>query len=642
MTPDRVTRRSFLHTAAATIAAAPTVLRAQRARPNFLILMTEDITANVHCFGDDYSVTPVLDRLAQRGCAYINAWSNAPVCAPAKTTFWSGIYATATGAEHMRSLTRLPGGMKLFPAYLRDSGYFCSLNGGDDFNLEILAGTFDSFASQVPGAVRPASAKGHWRERKAGQPFLAFFDDYGTHESRIQNQSHTNQHFIHDPARVRLPAYHPDTPEVRRDWAQYYDNITTVDANLESRLNELEADRLVDDTIIFFISDHGAGMPRSKRFPYNSGLNVPILVVIPDKFRHLAPKDYVPGGKSRRLIGHVDFAPSILGCAGIAPPDFCQGQAFMGPKASAPRTYNFGFRGRMDERYDLIRTVRDQQYVYIRNYHPHRVYGQHVAYMWGTTTTQVWESMYKAGRLRPPQTYFWEPKPAEELYDLQTDPDEVHNLADSPRHREILDRLRKAHERHELETRDIGFLTEAEFQQRSADANLTPYEIAQDPKRYAIATVLAAANLASNGRAGVTAKLIQNIQHPDSGVRYWGVLGVLIRGATEVKRARAALVQALKDPAPSVQIAAAESLGRFGHEATDIDHAMDVLLKLSNCVDTNAYVSIMALNAISAVGDKGKPYKARVATLPVLDPKSPARVSADNFTKLLHHFEETL
>ena len=133
-----------------------------------------------------------------------------------------------------------------------------------------------------------------------------------------------------------------------------------------------------------------------------------------------------------------------------------------------------------------------------------------------------------------------------------------------------------------------GFLTEAEFQQRSADANLTPYEIAQDPKRYAIATVLAAANLASSGRAGVTAKLIQNIQNPDSGVRYWAVVGVLIRGATEVKRARAALVQALKDPAPSVQIAAAEALGRFGHEATDIDHAMGVLLKLSNCIDTNA------------------------------------------------------
>jgi len=642
MTSTPLTRRSFLQATVGAIAAGRDVVRAQRPRPNFLIVMTEDITANVHCFGDDYSVTPALDRLAKRGCAYVNAWSHAPVCAPAKTTLWSGMYATATGAEHMRSLTRLPNDVRMFPAYLRDAGYFCSLNGGDDFNLEVPADTFDSFASQIPENVRPTGARGHWRERKAGQPFLAFFDDYSTHESRIRSQSQTNSHFLHDPARVRVPAYHPDTPEVRRDWTQYYDNITTVDRNVQARLDELEADGLVDDTIIFFISDHGAGMPRSKRLPYNSGLNVPILVVVPEKFRHLATKDHLAGGKSTRLIGLVDVAPSILGCAGISVPDFCQGRAFLGPNAATSRSYNFGFRGRMDERGDLIRSVRDKRYVYIRNYYPHRIYGQYIAYMWGTPTTQVWESLYKAGRLHPPQTYFWEAKPPEELYDLRADPDEVHNLASSPRHRLILDRFRRAQARHALETRDVGFLTEAEYQQRATDTKRTPYEVARDPKGYDLERVLGAAELASLGKANSIPALIQGVQSPDSAIRYWSVTGLLIRGSSVVKRGRVAVERALGDPAPSVRIAAAEALGRFGDEPTDLDRAMTVLLTLGNCVETNGYLSIMALNAISALGDKAKPYKARIAALPEVDPKSPARVGREYVKNLLSHFQETL
>jgi arylsulfatase A-like enzyme len=522
-----MTRRTLLGTSAAV--AAPLLLRAQAPRPNFLIMMTEDITANVHCFGDDYSITPNLDRLSQRGCVFTNAWSNAPVCAPAKSTLWSGLYATATGAEHMRSLTRLPADMKMFPGYLREAGYYCSMNGGNDLNLEIPPGTFD-FATQGPGGT-DQSGKGHWRGRTPGQPFLAFFDDFATHESQIRAHSQTNTHFLHDPSRFRVPAYHPDVPEVRRDWAQYYDNITTVDKHIQARLQELEDDGLSGDTIVFFISDHGAGMPRSKRFPYNSGLNVPILAVIPEKFRHLAPQDYVSGGKSQRLIGHIDFAPSILSAAGVKAPSFYQGHSYLGPQQTAPRTYSFGFRGRMDERYDLMRTARDQRHVYIRNYYPHKIYGQHVAYMWGTKTTEVWERLYQAGALKPPQTFFWETKPAEELYDLENDPDEVKNLAAEAAHKAVLDRFRKAQEEHTRRICDIGLLTEAEFHRRAAEANLTPYEVAQDTKRYPMKKVLSAAELASSGRPGVTAQLLKLMDDADSGVRYWGVTGVLMRGA---------------------------------------------------------------------------------------------------------------
>ena len=312
-------------------------------------------------------MTPNLDALCRRGSLYMNAWSSAPVCAPARTTIISGLYPPSTGSEHMRSLTRLPEGWKLFPGYLREAGYYCSNNVKEDYNLEKPPGTWDD-----------SSDKAHWRNRAAGQPFFSIFNFVSTHESQLRTRPHT---WVHDPAKVRVPAYHPDTIEVRQDWAQYYDNITTMDGQAGRVLAELDKDGLRDDTIVFFYGDHGSGMPRNKRWPYNSGLNVCIAAAFPDKYRHLAPKDYVPGGKNNRLVGFVDLAPTMLSLAGIKPPDFYQGQAFMGPHEGPRRSFNFGFRGRMDERYDCVRTVRDARYVYVRNYMPHKIYGQHLNFM---------------------------------------------------------------------------------------------------------------------------------------------------------------------------------------------------------------------------------------------------------------------
>lgn len=635
---DHISRRRFLEQAA-TVAAAPMLATRSGPRPNFLILATEDITANLHCFGDAYSITPNLDRLAQRGCAFTNAWSNAPVCAPSKTTMWSGLYATATGAEHMRSLVSLPEGLRFFPSYLREAGYHCTMNGGNDLNIQIPAGTFDYF---TPGVSEvDASGRGHWRARGKGQPFFAFFNDYGTHESRIRALSQTEHPFVHDPSRFRVPSYHPDTPEVRRDWAQYYDNITTVDASIQRRLDELAEDGLVNDTIVLFISDHGAGMPRSKRFPFNAGLNVPVLAVFPPKFRHLAPRGYVQGGRSDRLIGHIDLAPSILSAAGVAVPRVYQGQAYMGARQAPPREYNFGFRGRMDERHDLMRTARDRRYVYVRNYNPHKIYGQHLSYMWGTKTTDVWERLYKQGVLEPPQTAFWETKPAEELYDLQRDPDEVRNLANDAQHRRVLERFRKAHESNERRIRDVGLLTEAEMHSRASAQKRTPWELGQDPATFPVDSILAAADLASSGVAA-TPQLLACLQHADSGVRYWGVVGLLIRGAAEVNQARAALVAGLEDESASVRIAAAEALGRYGDQPADATRALDVLLPLSNCVTHGTYVAILALNAVSALGDKARGHRDAIAALPRLDPQAPTRVNTEYVTNLLERLKTTL
>jgi uncharacterized sulfatase len=527
----------------------------------------------------------------------------------------------------MRSMTRMPSGWKMFPGYLRDAGYYCSNNLKEDYNLEKPEGTWDD-----------SSRNAHWRNRPSGRPFFAVFNNETTHEGQIR-RSATNSNFLHDPAKARIPAYHPDTPEVRKDWAQYYDNITAMDSQVQARLNELDEDRLTQDTIVFFYGDHGPGMPRCKRFPYDSGLHVCIVAVFPEKYRSLAPKDFAVGRISNRLIGFVDLAPTMLSIAGLKPPAFYQGQAFSGPYEAPPRTYAFGFRGRMDERCDLMRTARDQRYVYVRNYNPHRIYGQYIAYLWATPTTAVWDRLYREGRLKPPQTYFWEKKPAEELYDLKNDPDEVKNLASSPEHRPTLERFRKAHRAHEVTVRDIGLLPEAEIHARAKGS--TPYETGHDRKRYPMERVLAAADLASSLQSGVTAQLIEAMQDRDSGVRYWGATGVLIRGAQEVKNARAALLRALDDPSPSVRIPAAEALGAWGEEE-DLKRAMSVLLKLADSEANNSWLAIQALNAIDALGKRASPWKPQIIALPTVDPESPARVNREYTTNLVNRMKQTL
>jgi uncharacterized sulfatase len=340
-------------------------------------------------------------------------------------------------------------------------------------------------------------------------------------------------------------------------------------------------------------------MPRSKRFPYNSGLSVPLLVHVPEKFRRLAPKEHVPGGKTERLVSFVDLAPTVLSLAGIQPPDTFQGSAFLGKHEAGPRDYVFGFRGRMDERYDMIRSVRDQRYVYLRNYLPHKIYGQHVDYMFQTPTTRVWKQLYDEGKLKPPQTYFWEPKASEELYDLRNDPDEVRNLAGSPDHQEVLKRLRQAQRELALQVRDVGFLPEDEIHRRSQGS--TPYEVGHDDTRCPLGRILAAAELASSLRPEAAADLRHDLQDADTAVRYWGALGLRMRGREAVAASRAELPRALADEAPCVRIAAAEALGKFG-AADDQKLALDVLLKLAPLEPNGVYVSMEALNALDELG----------------------------------------
>ncbi|MEP7365564.1 MAG: sulfatase-like hydrolase/transferase [Acidobacteriota bacterium] len=580
-------RRKFV---AGLAAAASTASAQQGPKPNILWITCEDIGPHLHGCGDDYSVSPNLDALMKRGLYYKNAWSNAPVCAPARTTIISGMYPPSLGAEHMRSLTHLAPGQKMYPQILREAGYYCSNNSKTDYNLE------------EPGKVwDESSPKAHWRKRASGQPFFSIFNYTITHESQIRTRPHK---WIHDPAKARIPAYHPDTIEVRQDWAQYYDNITTMDGLAGKLMEELKADGLDQDTIIFFYGDHGSGMPRSKRWPFNSGLNVSIVVYIPEKFKHLAPPEYKPGATTDRMVGFVDLAPTLLSLIGRKPEPYYQGQAFMGSYAAPPRPYNYGFRGRMDERYDLVRSVRDKRYVYMREYMPHKIYGQHIAYMFETPTTAVWKKLFDEGKLNAAQSRFWQTKPAEELYDLETDPDEVNNLAASPAHKATLERLRKAEQEWVLQIRDVGFLPEGEIHSRAGSES--PYEMGHDETKYPMKRIFAAAELASSLKPGVEGALVKLMSDSDSAVRYWGAMGLLIRGEPAVKKETAALLKALEDPTPYPRIAAGEALGRYGSDA-DAKRALDTLVALVPVEKHGPWSSLAAISAIDAIGKRAKP-----------------------------------
>ena len=568
-------------------------------RPNILWVTSEDHGPEMGCYGDTLARTPNVDAIAAKGMIFKRAWSVAPVCAPARTAIISGMYPSSTGGLHMRSMLSMPNGMKMFPQFLREAGYYCSNNSKTDYNL------------REPGKVWDESSnKAHWKNRSDGQPFFAVFNSTKSHESMIRTRPHTQ---ITDPSKVRIPAYHPDTPEVREDWAQYYDKVSEADEDAGRRLKEVADAGLADDTIVFYYGDHGSGMPRSKRWPSNSGLHVPMVVFFPKKWEHLAPAEYKAGGTSDRLVSFVDLAPTVLSLVGIKPPDWMQGHAFAGPHQSQPQPFLYGERGRMDESMDLVRSVTDGRYVYLHNYMPHLSQAQRVAYQFETPTTQVWNKLFVAGKTNDAQSIFWRvPKSVEELYDLEADRDEVNNLSQSPQHRSTLEKMRTAEREQALKIRNVCFLPEREIHTRSEGT--TPYEMARDPSKYPLEQILIAADQSTRIDSSDTAPLIANMAARDSAIRYWGTMGLLMRGGEAVRSNKSVLQKALADESVNVRIVAAQSLGLYCDGELQA-LAIRTLGDLASAETNGVLTAMSALAAIEALGDFAKPLHEEIAKL---------------------------
>lgn len=569
-------RREFLGasvaaTAALALGAAPT------RRPNLLWIVSEDNSARwLGCYGNPIARTPRLDGLAREGVRFTRCFANAPVCAPARNTLHTGIHASSLGCEHMRSRMPLPPDVRFFTHHLRDAGYFCLNGDKTDYNVERVP----------PGAWDARDQRLSWRLAPPGRPFFAFINLYSTHESSLHRDFEPET----DPAAVRLPPRHPDIPEMRRDYARYNDRIALMDRQVGEILDRLERDGRADNTIVFYFSDNGGIMPGAKRFLNDEGTHVPLIVRAPERWRHLLPA--APGESCDQVVSYVDFAPSVLAAAGLPAPAVMQGHAFLGPDGlrGAPQQYAHCFRGRMDEVYDCCRSVHDGRYNYIRNYLPHRPAGRRLDYLWKMPSMRAWEREWQVGRLNDLQSAFFRPRPAEELYDLDSDPDETVNLAGHPDHAVTLDRLRAENLSHLRAVADLGLIPEAERVRRSNGRS--PREIIRDGLDRDAVT--AAAELCGRGDSGRDA-MAASLANSEAVIRYWGAVGLAALGGDARIPAAPALAAALDDPSPSVRIAVGEALA-----VTDEDRARRILAGL--LYHDELFVALEAIDAMAACG----------------------------------------
>lgn len=551
--------------------------------PNILWITSEDNSPIAGCYGDPFATTPNLDKLASEGFLYTHAYANAPVSAAARNTILTGVYACSAGNQNMRSVNKKSDIIRCYPEFLRAMGYYCTNNSKEDYNID---------PQQTKGIWDDSSRDAHYRNRKAGQPFFAVFNTTISHESCI-HKSIPDEQLRHDPKKVSLPPYHPDTPEMRHDWAQYYDKIEDMDAWVGTVIKELEESGELENTIIFYYGDHGGVLGRSKRFVYETGTRVPFIIRIPEKYKKLFPVPE-PGDKVDRLVSFVDLAPTLLSIAGVKIPGWMQGKAFLGEQATPSPEYVYMFRGRMDERNDISRAVRDKRFRYIRNYMPHRIYGQHLNYLWQAPSIRSWEQAYQRGECNPVQSAFWQTKPAEELYDTEKDPWEVNNLAAKPAYKQVLERMRRANSQWQEDILDAGFIPEGEYAKINREMPVYDY---MRTGKLPFREVMQVSTLASSGDKRNLGKLIQWMNHENSTIRYWAATGLLILG-DEAKKALPVLEKALEDPSPDVAIVSAEALYRQGNKKES--HAR--LLKALE--DPDIFVRNHALNVLDLIGDR--------------------------------------
>ncbi|HJP03270.1 MAG TPA: sulfatase [Planctomycetota bacterium] len=567
-------------------------------RPNILWLSCEDIGPALGCYGEAHAITPELDALASQGVRYTRAFTIAGVCAPCRSSIITGLSPTSLGTHPMRSQIDLPAALRPFPALLREAGYHCTNNAKTDYQFSTPADTWDH------------SGRGaHWRERQPGQPFFAVFNFTGCHESGIVDDAkyervtavlEPNQR--RDPSRIKPPPYYPDTPAVREDLRRYHELITAMDHWIGLRLAELEADGLSEETIVFFWSDHGAGLPRAKRWVYDSGTHVPLIVRVPERFR--IGEQGAPGSVDGQLVSSLDLAPTVLPLAGAELPAHLQGRAFLGSELGPPRAFVFGVRDRMDERNDIVRSVRGPRFRYVRNFEPWKPYAQYLNTPEKGATMQALRRLHATDDLPPAAARFLAPtKPSEELYDLERDPFEVRNLAGDPDRRQNLLRMGAVLEEWMIERRDLGLVPESDLFERARVLG-TRWDILRRPGGAdLLRSLLDAASLAAE--VGETARAAQTalLARDDAALRFWGAIG-LGNQTLPAAGLDPRMMEFLEDPAPCVRIAAARAVARGGH----LKRALAVLT--AELRGANPWARLEAVLVLDELDEAARPAQA--------------------------------
>ncbi len=421
------------------LAISPLTAADARTKPNILWLLAEDIGPEAFSLaGTPEAHTPVIDQLARDGVNYTRAYTTAPVCSPSRSALITGMYATTIGAHQHRTKNKspLPEGVRILPDRLREAGYFTGniVKFPESAGVKGTGKTDWNFIQQAP-----AFDTRDWAELKSHQPFYAQVNF---------NETHRGFHAPPeaDPAKVVLPPYYPDHPVIRQDWAAYLDSARDLDRKVGRVLAQLQADGLADHTIVVLMGDNGQVHIRGKQFLYEEGVHVPLIIRWPEAIP--APAGFTPGKEDSHLISSIDLTATTLAWAGVAKPATMQGRIFLGPQAEAPRELVFSARDRMDETVMRHRAVRDGRYRYIKNFTPEKPFFSPNAYK--AKQYPAWnliQQLHREGKLNAVQETLCQPRmPEEELYDLQSDPHQIHNLAPSaaPEHQAVLTTLRRA------------------------------------------------------------------------------------------------------------------------------------------------------------------------------------------------------
>jgi len=429
--------------------------------PNIVWVVAEDQSPEHFPFyGNPTVALPHLEQLAKDGVLYQNAYSPVPVCAPARSALITGLYPTTLGTHNMRTYNGyhkeneptinipsysplVPEGVKMFTEYLRAAGYYCTNNAKEDYNFKAL-----------PSAWDDSSKKAHWRNRPKGAPFFSVFNFGITHESQIWKQA--DQPLLVNPDSLIVPPIFPDNEVIRKDLAVNYSNLIRLDKQIGKVIEQLKADGLYENTLVFFYGDHGGPFPRHKRALYETGIKVPLIIKLPQNEK--------AGSQEERFVSFIDFAPTLLSVAGIEPPTIMQGNAFLGNYKTPDTEFIFASSDRFDETLDRLRAVRYGHYKYIRNFNPTITNALPNAYRSQMAMMQNMRQLWEAGKLpESVRRWFATPKPEEELYDLRQDPYELSNLAANPALKDTLVFLRNTLDQWMKESNDLGAIPEQDI-----------------------------------------------------------------------------------------------------------------------------------------------------------------------------------
>ncbi|MGC6427717.1 MAG: sulfatase-like hydrolase/transferase [Akkermansiaceae bacterium] len=537
----------------------PTLLLAAD-RPNILWIVSEDNASHwLGCYGNKEAQTPNIDALAAKSTRFTAAYSNAPVCAVARATLLMGLYSPSLGTQHMRSRHKIPANLTPYVTHLRKAGYYTCNASKTDYNFE----------GNDKALWHECSSKARYDKRPDGAPFFAIRNLTISHESNLfPNKIAKNRErgLIPktprlDPAKLFLPPYLPDLPEMRHDFAVYHDTITALDNEIGGILAKLEKDGLADDTIIFHYSDHGGPTPRGKRYLHDTGVRVPMMVHVPEKWKHLSP--FKNGSISDEIVSFVDLAPTVLSLAGLEDDPNMQGRPFLGPNRVEPKdNYAFLFADRFDEIYGLRRGITTGRYKYVRHFTPHVWAAPYSFYQFQMASWPAWHKAWKEGKVKGVHASLWEnDQPTEELYDTEADPWEIKNLANDPAQATRLAKMRKTLHSHMLRIRDTGIVPEPFFDVIRKDRTIR--EAIQDPT-FPYRRLLDLAFMASSKDPSYQQNYQKLSAETDPLFRYWALSGLVTLG-DKAGNSEEVIVKALKDPLVLNQMQAATALHRIGH-----------------------------------------------------------------------------